>query len=202
MNLLNLSTRERTILMLFIVVCCVGAANFLIYQPALREQERLEAAIESAARKAVVQKRLIVREGQMPEVVRQTLEAKIQKAADPEVFSGILSEIENAARAVNIRVVEMKPQAVVSGKGANQFPVNVAADGNLKDLIAFIHFLQAPEHGLDITQCFLERPFGESASVQAKIVIVRSLIRPAENERAQSNAMNVPGQSLAEDEGR
>lgn len=183
MSILRLSIRERTILMFFIIVCGVGAANVFICRPAVRERERLQGAIESAQKRIAEQSRVIARDKQMPDTFRQKLDSKLQKAADPEVFSGILSEIENAARALNIRVVEMKPLAVVPDKLMNKFPVNVSADAGLKELIAFIHSLQAPEHDLDIAQFSLERPFGESAHLQAKIVIVRSLIRTAENQQ-------------------
>lgn len=177
MSLFAWSVRERTILAVLVLVCCVYGAYTWIYRPSLADEDRLAESVRTTRKKFQEELRVIEKEKRAPQALREALEKRRQKASPQETVSGLLSEIEASARAMNIRVTEMKPLSAFKNGEFNQFAVSLAVDGNFKEIMAFIHGLQSPGHDLDITQFFFERPFGESKTLQAKIVVVRTLIR-------------------------
>lgn len=176
--MVQLTNRERGILVVLIMICGIYAGYAFVYRPSVVERQRIEENIRHARRKLNEQMKLIRKERLMPVELRESIGAMRQLIAPEEVMSVILSEIETAARGLKIRINEMKPQGIITDDVINRFPVSLAVDGSFKELMAFVHLLQAPEHDLKVTQFHLEKGFSDPGTLLAKIVVVRMLIRP------------------------
>ncbi len=175
---MRLTARERAILIVFILVCCVYGVYALIYRPLHLEGQRLQDEIRLARKKLSDQRKAILKERQMPLQLRQGIESRVQKGNNEEVMSGLLAEIESAARGMNIRVTEIKPQGTLKEGEFNRFTVSLTLDGRFHELMAFVHLLQAPDHDLNVTQLNLEKMTSTPGVLLARIVVRRNLIRP------------------------
>ena len=101
MSALSWSVRERAILTVFVLVCCIYGAYTWVYLPSLAQGERTVDLIRTSVKKLEEQQRVIAKEKRVPEALRDALEARRQTVSSQEVFSGLLSEIEASARAMN-----------------------------------------------------------------------------------------------------
>ncbi len=178
--MIQLTSRERGIFVLFVLVCGIYAGYAFVYRPSVIERQRIEEDLRLARKKWNDQMKIIRKEQNMPVGFREAIAAMRQENAPEEVMSAILSEIETAARSLKVRITEMKPQGVIKEDVISRFPVSLAVDGSFQELMAFVHMLQAPEHDLKVTQFHLEKGLSDPTALLAKIVVVRMLIRPEE----------------------
>lgn len=177
MSFLKLTARERAIFIVFFLVAFVYAGHSLVYKPAMFEGEQLKRSIRQAKKKVRDQSALIADSGRIPGDFMQSLDAMRQRASNEEVLSAMVSEIEAAARQLNIRVTEIKPQGNLQEGIWNNFSISLTVDGQLSDQMAFVHHLQAPGFDLDIIQYALEKSMAEPGILLAKIVARRVMIR-------------------------
>lgn len=178
--MIQLTSRERGIFVVLVLLCGIYAAYIFAYRPLVIERQRIEENLRLSRKKFNDQMKVIRKEQRMPVELREAIAAMHQSNAPEEVMSGILSEIETASRGLKVRITEMKPQGIIKEDVISKFPVSLAVDGNFVELMAFVHLLQAPEHDLKVTQFHLEKGFSDPKTLIAKIVVVRMLIRSEE----------------------
>lgn len=178
MKLLMFTARERAIVVLFVLVCCLYGAYKMVYRPFISQEQQLRDEMRQTRRKLSEQRKIIIKDQQMPQGLRQGIEAIIQSGSNEEVMSGLLAELESAARSMNIRVTEIKPQGTVKEGEYNTFTVSLTIDGRFHDLMAYVHLLQAPDLDLHVAQLNLEKMTSAPGVLLARIVVKRNLIRP------------------------
>ena len=176
MSALQFSGREKNIFFLFLVVCGIYGVYAGIYRPAVFKGREIESDIAEAQMMLAEQAKVIRRARAMGARFDGDLQAMRQTVSNEEVMSLILSEIEAAAGALKVRVTEMKPQGTQKEDFYNKFSVSLTVDGDLKDILQFIHALQGESHHLIVSQFSLERAFQNTKEMLAKLVVNRILI--------------------------
>lgn len=176
MSTLQFSGREKNIFFLFLVVCGIYGVYAGIYRPAVVKGQEIESDIDQASTRLAEQAKVIRRARAMAARFDGDLQSVRQKTSNEEEMSLILSEIEAAAGGLKVRVTEMKPQGTQKEDFYNKFSVSLTVDGNLTDILQFIHTLQGSSHRLTVSQFSLERAFQNTKEMLSKLVVNRILI--------------------------
>lgn len=170
------SNREKNIFSVLLAVCCAYGVYAGVYQTLIVKRVDIESDIARARKQLVEQSRVIRRAEQMTAGFPVDMEAFRQRETNEAVMSGILAEIGGAANGMNIRVTEIKPIDTKKEDFYNKFSVSLTVDGELKDVLRFIHDLQGNAHNFSVTQLSLERAFQMSKQMLAKVVVTRVLV--------------------------
>ena len=176
MSALQFSVREKNIFFLFLVVCGIYGVYAGIYRLSMAKGQEIESDIAQTRTRLVEQAKVIRRARAMAARFDGDLQSMRQTTSNEEAMSLILSEIEAAAGGLKVRVTEMKPQGTQKEDFYNKFSVSLTVDGDLTDILQFIHALQGPSHHLIVTQFSLERAFQNTKEMLAKLVVNRILI--------------------------
>lgn len=176
MSAFSFSIRERIIFAGLVLVCCVYAAYMYIYRPSVVRSEEIFRETVRAGKKLSEQAAVIQKEKRMAEIWQGELDAVGQNNSNEEAMSAMLSEIEAVTGQMKIRVTEMKPQGAIKGEFYNTYAVSLAVDGDLKDILEFIHILQDPSRHLSVRQFSLEKSFADSTGMLAKVVVESTLL--------------------------
>lgn len=176
MNPWHFSGRERNIFWVFLVVCGIFGVYAGIYRPAATRAVQIETDMAQAKRKLAEQNKIIQKARNLGAKFKEDMESLRQTTANEQVMSSILSEIETAANGLTVRVTEMKPQGTQKEDFYNKFAVSLTVDGNLKEILQFVHTLQGASHNLTVSQFSLERAFQGSSEMLAKLVVNKILI--------------------------
>lgn len=175
MSMRPFSIREQQIFVVLVLVCGLYAAFAFIYRPSVEKTEAIEREITLARKKWAEQTTVIQKEKIMARAWQEKFDAVRQKGSNEEAMSAMLSEIEVLSGSMNIRVTEMKPQGAVKGEFYNTFSISLSVDGDLKDILAFVHVLQDPSRHLKVRQFSLERTFADAKGMIARVVMERTL---------------------------
>ena len=176
MSLFSFSAREQKIFIVLLLVCGIFGVYTFVYRPAVIKGEEIDSEISRTRQKLSDQQAVIEKEQQMALVLQDELETVRQKRTNDEEMSSILSDIEAMGSGMNIKVTEIKPQEVKKQDFLNRFSVSLTVDGNLMDMMRFIHALQDPAKHVQIRQLSLERAFVDSKEMLARMVVERTLI--------------------------
>jgi Tfp pilus assembly protein PilO len=171
----SFSLREQKIFFVLLVVFGIYGAYMGIYRPSVDKNEEIERNAMLARKKWMEQARLIQKEKRMAQAWQAELDSVRQTGSNEQVMSAMLSEIENVAAGGKIRVTEMKPQGAVKSEFYNTFSISLSFDGELKDVLSFIHVLQNPSRHLNLRQLNLERSGSDAKGMMAKMVLERQL---------------------------
>ena len=174
---LNFSQRERVLFGLTFLAIGIGMLYAGIYLPIHNQSVSLQERIELAERQLQKTERTIYRGKFTEEEYQSLLEYFKQTASDEQEMSSMLSQIESAARGINMRIVDMKPRRPKLNDLYNQFLVNLEIDGELVPVTEFIHKLQSAPYLFHIDEMRLNKPSPQLAELKCQVTLSKILIR-------------------------
>ena len=134
--------REKQ-LFIVTIICCLAYLSFnLILKPLkakIASQQKDIAALQKQLKKNL---KVIKKAEMLNETYNIYINTFKQTKSNEQVMSSILSEIGTVAGEKNLQIAELKPKTVSKNDTYNQFPVSLAMNCELNDLIRFLHSLQ------------------------------------------------------------
>jgi Tfp pilus assembly protein PilO len=176
MILSQLSGRERNIFFILVAVCCIYGVYAGVYQTLVVKRGEVESDIARARKQWTEQSRVIRRAKAMTAGFSGDMESFRQTGTNEAVMSGILAEIGAAANGMSIRVTEIKPIETKKEDFYNRFSVSLTVEGELKDVLRFIHALQGDSHYFTVSQLSLERAYQGASQMAVRLVVNRVLV--------------------------
>ncbi len=100
-----------------------------------------------------------------------------QQGTNEEVMSKIVSEIEEVAGDISLRISELKPMRVKKSDFINQFSVSLTIDSNFEEVIEFIHILQSKPHLFNVEELkFNKGSRAKVKSIKSRLVLGKMFI--------------------------
>jgi len=100
-----------------------------------------------------------------------------KSGSDEEEVAKILGEIETLARQTAINLVDMKPQTTREIDFYKQYLIEVEAEGEMKDLVNFLHQLNISSQLLRAEKLRLSLPKKDSTVIKSSMLISKVLVK-------------------------
>ncbi|MFC1704072.1 type 4a pilus biogenesis protein PilO [Candidatus Omnitrophota bacterium] len=173
---LHLSKRERNIVLIgstFAIV--VLLFNFVVAPMVSRFQELHQ---QIAAKEVKIKKnmKILKDKDRIEAEYEEYIGYMKQKTSDEQEMASLLSEVESAAQALEIRITDMKPRKVKTVEFYKGLAVELEAEGPLKQITEFIYTIQSPPHMLQVERVRLERRSARKPELKTNMLITRILI--------------------------
>ncbi len=176
LRLLNLSKRERNILIVIAALLSSYAAYAFFFEPLTDRLSVLNKEIGAKQLKLKKNKKILSREKSVTSDYQKYEKYLKQGSSDEQEMASVLSEIEAVAHSVNIRINDMKPHKVKRIDFYNNFAVEIESEGKLLEIVKFIYQLQSPPHLLKAEKVRLERQATVNASLKGYLLVTKILI--------------------------
>ena len=176
MSGLHFSPREKSIFWAFLLVCAVYGLYGGLYRPAMERSGQIEIEIAQTQKKISEQARLIRQARDLTAKFPGDWSSYSQIVSNEQAMAAVLSEIENTVNHLNVQIAEMKPQGVVKDKLFNKFSVSLKVNGDLRDILRFIHGLQGQSNNLMVSEFYMEKSSQNENAIMARLVISRVFI--------------------------
>lgn len=173
MILKNLSSREKIILAICILLILVYLGFIFVFTPIKTRIANLNDEISSKELKLKKSYKILNQKNAVEEVYKNYADYMKQNEADEQEMSGLLSEVESVAAQVDIHISDMKPMRVRAIDFYKKFSVELEAEGLLENLTKAIHTLQNPPHFLKVERLRLERRSMRTNKLQCFMLISR-----------------------------
>ena len=168
--------REKAIFAAMVLICLVFGLYRGVFVPLRERGESIKVKI-TKTEKALVRQRKAVRMAKvMDSRFEDVLKDFRQNASDEQVMSGILSEVQQVAGDLEMRIADMKPRRVRSTDNFNQFSVSMALDGNLADIMRFIYQLENPPHLFYVEEMSLAKVSPRASELRCQMILSRMMI--------------------------
>ena len=100
-----------------------------------------------------------------------------QTGKDEQVMSSILSEIEEVARKLDLRISDLKPKRVKKEDLYNRFSVSLTINSEFPDIIKFLYTLQRQPHLFNVEELrFDKQTRRRAATIKTRLVLGKILI--------------------------
>lgn len=177
MQKLRLSHREKKIFIfcLFVIFTYIGYQ--FVFVAAVREEAFLQDRISALNRQIVRDLRILEKEPEVKSLYEAYLGNLKQKGTDMQEMASILSDIESVAKALNLRIEDMKPRRIRSQEIYSHFPVSVRVRASLDLVVRFLYDLQAPPYVFYVEELRLEKPSIRQTEILCEIIVSRLLIK-------------------------
>ena len=137
-----LKKRERIILYFTLGVIIFSVVfNFLIY-PGLTENNNLNNEIIVARLKLLKYMGVLSQKEEIQQVYAQLSPSQGISEENQDTFVALLAELESLARAANIRIIDIRPQALAKTSSVKEILVDLRSEGNAEGYLKFIYGLE------------------------------------------------------------
>jgi hypothetical protein len=167
----KLNKREKIIGVLCLMFCLFFVGKQIILTRFIDYQDELETRIKVVSRK-IAQAKLIVRNQDFYEGRLKDLANKVGviSSEGTEVARGA-SRMEEVARQVGVRIVNVQPKAAREEKYFNVYSLEVVLEGEWKGAARFIQLFQASDISLNINELRLEKYSQEATALRGRLVL-------------------------------
>ena len=180
MSKTGLSQREMGILYFLVSFILLAIVYKVVYVPFQARGEAMSQERLETSERLRKDRRLIRKATAQERKYRSFLQALSQTGSDEQVVSGMVDEIETAANANAVRVLDMKPQRVRKESGYRYFSVSVDFEGDMLALLTLIHSLQTSSSLFRVDEFRLERKTPNAQALQCSLLLGRTLIAAEE----------------------
>lgn len=98
-----------------------------------------------------------------------------QAGTDEEENASLLSEIEQLARANQVVLVDMKAREAASGQFYRQFSAELDAEGEMKNLIAFMYSMEQSAQVMKVVNAKLTEREANSVVVKGRMTVAKTV---------------------------
>jgi len=173
----RLTTREQIIF----VVCLFLVFIYLGYQlgvkPLNEKVAFIKTKIEAEERKLGKHLAVLGNTSTLEEVYQVYLSHFKQSKSNEQVMSSMVSEIEDVASELSLRISDLKPKRVKTDQYSNHFSVSLTLESSLPDIIHFMHKLQNQPYLLAVEEFRFDKSArAEAATIKTQLVLSKTLI--------------------------
>ena len=176
MSKYKLSEREKNIFVLSLSLMAVFLLYQLAFVPMWSKDKILENKIKVLERKLLKAKKKVQKAKMFKDGTASLLLPFKQKGSNEEVMSSILSAVEEAAGKGDVVLADVKPQKVRKEEFGNLFSVDLSVEGELSEVVRFIHQLQNPPNDFQIEEFNMNIRSSRSKVIKTRLMISRILI--------------------------
>lgn len=173
---LNISQREKNILIIIVSFLVFYAGYNFLFEPLIKKLSSLNKEIASKELKIKKGYKILNQEGVVVEEYKKYAQYLRQNSSDEQEMSSILSEIEAVAHQLNLRISDMKPHKVKVIDFYNSYAVEIECEGKLSEISKFIYTLQSPPHLLKTEKLRLEKQASASNNLKSYLLVTKILI--------------------------
>jgi Tfp pilus assembly protein PilO len=145
----------------------VFLVNFAVVEPVEKSLQELDDAIQAEINKYEKRKRLLAKSQRLDSQYQEYWAQFAQNQSNEQTMSSILSEIEKAAQASQLKISDLKPKRTENKNGYNIFSVSLMIDSDFRQIISFLHSLQSAPHLFGVDEIAFEKG-GSKDSPQVK----------------------------------
>lgn len=176
LKLLNLSKREKNILISIAALLFLYFVYSFVFSPLLERISALNKEIEARELKLTKNQKILSKEKFVSSDIKIYEKYLKQNSSDEQEMASILSEIEAVAHQLNIRINDMKPHKVKKIDFYNSFSVDIETEAALQEIAKFIYTLQTPPHLLKADKVRLEKQVSTSPTLKGHLLVTKILI--------------------------
>jgi len=173
----KLTKREQKIFVVCVAVLCVYVGFSIFFEPLM-------------AKLTAVDEEIRIYEGRLNKNIRTVEKAKgsqrqydeylsrfKQSKTDEQVMTSILSEIERVSGKFGLPISELKPKRVMRDEHFNKFSVSLMINGELIDILRFLHTLQDRPHFFNLEEARFDTVTRRtSTTIKTHLVLSKILI--------------------------
>ena len=175
-NIRALSTREKKILVVFLLAASVFLGYRFIFIPMKEQIEKLGNQIKLQEKKLSKSLRILEKEKAIEEEYdRYAVDFK-QKASDEQQMALILSQVESAATQLNLRIADLKPGRVKKGDFYNNFLLNLVLEGDLPAINQFLYTVQNRPYFFQIEEVYFEKSSVRTSQIKCRLLINKAFL--------------------------
>jgi Tfp pilus assembly protein PilO len=170
------SSREVKIFVVMMALCSTFGLYRGLYLPFYEKGELIKARILKKQKELTQQRRAVQKVKMGDSRIEELLKDFRQVDSDEKVMSAVLSEIEEVANGIGMRIADMKPRRTRATDFYNQFSVSLALDGPLADIMRFLYQLENPPHLFYVEEMSLSKISPRGAELRCQLVLSRLMI--------------------------
>ena len=171
-----LSQREKNIFILCLSLIVIYLLYQFVFIPMNSKDKILGNRIKVVEKKLLKAKQKVQKAKMFKDDAESSMQSFKQKGSNEEVMSSMLSAIEEVAGKGEVVLADVKPQKVKKEEFANLFSVNLSVEGDLSEVVAFIHQLQNPPNGFKIEEINMTIRSARSKTIKTRLMISRILV--------------------------
>jgi len=173
----RLTKREQKIFIVTLVLILGYIGNNLLVKPLKEKILSLDQAIVAEEIRLKKNQRIIGQAKALSEDYNAYLNNFKQSKTNEQVMSSILSEIEEVAGELELRISDLKPKRVKRGEYYNRFSVSLTIDSDFVDIIHFLYILQKQPHLFDVEEVRFDKGSRRrSSTMKTQLVLGKMLI--------------------------
>jgi len=174
MSDLNSKKRTKTLGILAGVVVFTWVWTYLILRPIFEYRDKLDADLSTKNLKFKEAKKILNASPQRLNP-KEALKRFISENSSQEDMAKMIKDIEAAAVASGLRVLETKPQPQTNNVGWFELKVSIVFEGNWSDVVRFLYEIESVTKPLFVNEMSLEANLPQQTTVRGRLEIGRIL---------------------------
>ena len=173
----RLSKREQKIFVLCLLTALIYVGYAKAIKPLQARIDLMDAKITKQNKKIQQNLKTIKKAAALEPTYDQYIKKFKQSGSNEQVMSSILSEIEQVARELDLRISDLKPKRVQSAETHNRFSVSLTIDSEFVDIIHFLYLIQTQPHLFDVDEVQFDKGASRrSTAVKTQLVLGKNLV--------------------------
>ena len=170
--------RELVTFIICIILVVIYGSYIGIVRPLREKISSLDDDFESQQKKLRKNLKIIEKAKAMNRQYDQYLSQLKQSGSNEQVMASILSEIEQVAGQLGLKITDLKPKRVKREEYYNLFSVNLTIDSDLNEILQFIYTLQGEPHFFRVDEFTFEKGAQRNSgqALKTRFVLSRILI--------------------------
>ena len=171
------SKREQIIFFICIGLTVIYTGHHLLLKPLRSKITKVEKQIEVQEKKLKKHTASIGDAVGIEKEYATYLQHFKQAKSNEQIMSSLLSEIEDTAGELTLRISDLKPKPVKTEANFNRFSVSMTLESNFVDIVHFIYKLQDSPHLFAVDEVRFDKGSrAEAAQVKTQMVLSKTLI--------------------------
>ncbi len=171
----KLSSREKYILYIVILVVAVSLIYIILIEPLVTRWSNVNSRIELI--KAKLQKSLsLMKDKSKIEAEYNNFTQKLkQSPSDEQEITIVLDELEKAARRSSLRITSMRPKPARQKEHYRQFEVEIETESDMSSLMRFIYDIKNSPQLIKVDKLNLNARGGQKAVVIRAAMLISKI---------------------------
>ena len=173
----RLTKREKKIFLACLIVIISYGCYMGLWKPLKDKIDSLDQKIQTQHRRLLKDLR-VIQDAQNIETSYNTFHNNFkQEKTNEQIMSSILSEIEEVAGQLALRISDLKPMRVKNEEFFNRFSVSLTIDSDLPGIVHFLYLLQTQPHLFDVESVRFDKgPERKVASIKTHLTLSKIFI--------------------------
>ena len=176
MGNLHFSEKEKKLFLFVIFLLVIYGGYSGVYMRFSRQSGLLDKKTMAATKKLNKNLWHIAKAKNFERRYNDILDSFKQNKSDEKEMSLILTELQDVAGKIEVRIADMKPRKVRKVDFYNLFAVSLSIEGSMTDVMQYIYLLQNPPHSLRVNEFSISKKSVRSNILRCKVELSRLLI--------------------------